>query len=42
MNDKRKPRILPRYKAENFDDEILLYDESGTKAVYLNEAAYTI
>ncbi len=32
----------PEYTVEKFDDEILLYTEAGTQAVYLNDAAYAV
>lgn len=42
MNDNQKPIINPAYTVEKFDDEILLYNEAGTKAVYLNDAAHAV
>ncbi|MFT5697438.1 MAG: hypothetical protein ACI8ZB_000286 [Desulforhopalus sp.] len=42
MNDKQRPIVNPEYTIEKFDDEILLYTEAGTQAVYLNDAAHTV
>ena len=42
MNKEQKPTINPGYTVEKFDDEILLYSEAGTQAVYLNDAAYAV
>jgi hypothetical protein len=42
MNDEQKPAINSGYTVEKFDDEILLYSEAGTQAVYLNDAAYAV
>ena len=42
MNDEQKPAINSGYTVEKFDDEILLYSEVGTQAVYLNDAAYAV
>lgn len=42
MNDKQIPKINPEYTLEKFDNEILLYTEAGTQAVYLNDAAYAV
>ena len=42
MNDEQKPAINSGYTVEKFDDEILLYTEAGTQAVYLNDAAYAV
>ncbi len=42
MDDNRKPEVNPEYTVEKFDDEILLYTEAGTQAVYLNDTAYAV
>jgi hypothetical protein len=42
MQDEQKPAINSSYTVEKFDDEILLYTEAGTQAVYLNDAAYAV
>lgn len=42
MNDKSIPLLNPEYTVEKFDDEILLYAEVGTQAVYLNDSAYAV
>ena len=42
MIDSKIPKINPEFKVENFDNEILLYNSSDTKAVYLNETAYLL
>lgn len=42
MNDYQKPVIRQEYSVEKFDDEIVLYAESETRAVYLNDAAYAV
>lgn len=42
MEDTRKPIINSVYTVEKFDDEILLYSEAGTQAIYLNDAAYAV
>lgn len=42
VQDEQKPAINSSYTVENFDDEILLYTEAGTQAVYLNDAAYAV
>ena len=42
MNDEQKPVVNSGYTVEKFDDEILLYREAGTQAVYLNDAAYAV
>lgn len=42
VQDEQKPAINPSYTVEKFDDEILLYTEAGTQAVYLNDAAYAV
>jgi hypothetical protein len=42
MKDTQRPIVNPDYTVEKFDDEILLYTEATTQAVYLNDAAYTV
>lgn len=42
MNDEKRPKINTEYTVEKFDDEILLYTEAGTQAVYLNDAAHAV
>ena len=42
MDDNRIPRVNPDFGLEKSDDEILLYTKMGTKAVYLNETAFTV
>lgn len=42
MNDALIPLLDSEYIVEKFDDEILLYSEVGTHAVYLNDAAYAV
>jgi hypothetical protein len=42
MIDSQRPIINPEFILEKFDNEILLYSVSETKAVYLNEAAHLI
>jgi hypothetical protein len=42
MKDTQKPIVNTAYTVEKFDDEILLYTEAGTQAVYLNDTAHTI
>lgn len=42
MNDNQKPKVNPAYTIEKFDDEVLLYTEAGTQAVYLNDTAYGV
>lgn len=42
VQDEQKPAINSSYTVEKFDDEILLYTEAGTQAVYLNDAAYAV
>lgn len=39
MNDARIPAINAGFQLERFDNEILLYSVTDTKAVYLNETA---
>lgn len=42
MIDSRIPETNPEFTVEKFDNEILLYAPTDTKAVYLNETAYLI
>ena len=42
IHDELKPTINTVYTIEKFDDEILLYTEAGTQAVYLNDAAHAV
>lgn len=42
MDTNKKPIVNPAYTVEKFEDEILLYTKAGTKAVYLNDTAYTV
>lgn len=42
MNVDEKPTINPVYTVEKFDDEILLYNEASTQAVYLNDTAHAV
>lgn len=42
MIDNKTPHINPDYTVEQFEDEILLYTATGSKAVYLNEVAYAV
>ena len=42
MNDDKYTEINTDYKAEKFDDEILLYSKKGEMAVYLNDAAHAV
>ncbi len=42
MKDTLIPIVNNAYTVEKFDDEILLYTEAGTQAVYLNDAAYVV
>ena len=42
MIESKKPKINPEFQVEKFDNEILLYTPTDTKAVYLNETAYLI
>lgn len=42
MNDNIKPKVNPAYTVERFDNEILLYSEVSTQAVYLNDAAHAV
>lgn len=42
MNDSTLPTVNAEYTVEKFDDEILLYSQTGTHAVYLNEQAHAV
>ncbi len=42
MLDTQKYILNPDFKAERFDNEILLYASSSSKGVYLNETAYLV
>lgn len=42
MKDDQRPIINAAYRVEKFDEEILLYTEAGTQAVYLNDAAHAV
>ena len=42
MNDEQKPVVNTSYTVEKFDNEILLFSETGNQAVYLNDAAYAV
>ena len=42
MDKSLKPNINPDYSIEKFDDEILLYSETGAQAVYLNDTAHVV
>ncbi|SDP79360.1 PqqD family protein [Desulforhopalus singaporensis] len=42
MNGEQKPVLNKDYTIEKFDNEILLYSEVGTQALYLNDTAYLI
>lgn len=42
MDDTLTPVRNPDYKLEKFDNEILLYSVSDTRAVYLNETAFLV
>lgn len=42
MNISSKPRVSPAFAVEEFDREILLYDETGAKAFYLNDTANAV
>lgn len=42
VQNEQKPVINSSYTVEKFDDEVLLYTEAGTQAVYLNDAAYAV
>lgn len=42
MKDTLKPKVNQVYTVERFDNEVLLYSEVDTQAVYLNDAAYAV
>jgi hypothetical protein len=42
MHDRQIPVLNPEYKLEKFDNEILLYSMTDTRAVYLNETAFVV
>ena len=42
MNTSSKPRVSPAFAVEEFDGEILLYDETGSRAFYLNDTANAV
>ncbi len=42
MNLTQKPVVDPSFAAEAFDRETLIYNEAGSKAFYLNDAANAI
>ncbi len=42
MNSNITPKPNPDFIAEQFDDEILLYNKTGAQAVYLNPPAHTV
>lgn len=42
MDDNAYPIVNKNFISESFENEILLYTESDTKAVYLNETAYLV
>lgn len=42
MKDSDIPQVNNEYSVEKFDEEILLYTEAGTQAVYLNDAAHAV
>ena len=42
MDLNSKPVVNPSFVAENFDGEILIYNETGTTAFYLNDAANAV
>ncbi len=42
MQDTDKPKLVEGFTLEKFDNEILLYSEEGTQAVYLNDSAYAV
>ena len=35
-------KINPEYRVEDFDNELLLYSESKTKGIHLNDSAYLV
>jgi hypothetical protein len=42
MKTNSKPRLSPAFALEEFDGEILLYDEAGSRAFYLNDTANAV
>lgn len=42
MKDTQHPRVNDNFTLEKFDNEILLYNETTTQAVYLNDAAHAV
>ena len=42
METNQKPIVNTEYTIEKFEDEVLLYTETGTQAVYLNDAAHAV
>lgn len=42
MKDTLIPILNSLYTVEKFDEEILLYTEAGTQAVYLNDTAHVV
>lgn len=42
MDMNQHPRLNPDYVAEEFDEELLLYSERNSSAVYLNDTAQAI
>ena len=42
MNTSSKPKLSDSFAVEQFDEEILLYDEAGSRAFYLNDTANAV
>lgn len=42
MNTSSKPKLSDSFAVEQFDKEILLYDEAGSRAFYLNDTANAV
>ena len=42
MKETLIPKVNSEFSVEKFDDEILLYSESGTNAIYLNDTAHVV
>lgn len=42
MQDNSVPRVNSNFTVEKFEDEILLYNEDSTQAVYLNDTAHAV
>ncbi len=42
MHDSQIPILASGFELEEFDDEILLYSATSTKAIYLNKTAYLV